>query len=312
MSLDLEQAYRVMTLARRLDELMWRLARAGRAHFAVPCSGHEGIGAGYGLALRAGYDFLAPHYRDLAAVLALGMAPEEAFLSFFGRADDPNSGGRQPYAHWGSARLRIIGQQGPQPNHVSHAAGFAWGSRSLGEDSVTWAAFGDGGAQKGEVHETMNFAAIHRLPIVFCVENNRLTQSVPTELESATPDLVSRAAGYGMPGVAVDGADVVAVHAAATAAIERARSGDGPTLLEAHCRRFMGNTSNDDDSRYRSPEEREEARRHDPLQPLREGLGAARCDALDEEAARTATDAAEWAEAQPPGDPSTLALHTYG
>ena len=311
MSLDLEQAYRAMTLARQVDERMWRLARAGRAHFAVPCSGHEAVGAGYALALRPGFDFVAPHYRDLAAVLALGMSPEEAFLSFFGKADDPNSQGRQPYAHWGSAQLRIVSLQGPQPNHVSHGVGVAWGSRLLGEDSVTWIGFGDGGAQKGEVHESMNFAALHRLPVVFCVENNRYTQSVPSRLESSVPDLVTRAAGYGMAGEAVDGMDVEAMHAAAARAVERARSGGGPTLLEAHCRRFLGNTSNDDDSRYRDPSEVAEDRRRDPLLLLRAKLPAARCDALDEEAMRTASDAAEWAEAQPDGDPGSLATHTY-
>jgi 2-oxoisovalerate dehydrogenase E1 component alpha subunit len=311
-SLDLEEAYRVMTLARQVDERMWKLARGGRAHFAVPCSGQEAIGAGYGLALRAGFDFVAPHYRDLAAMLALGMAPEEIFLSFFGKADDPNSAGRQPYAHWGSARLRVISLQGPQPNHVSHGAGVAWGSRLLGEDSVTWISFGDGGAQKGEVHETMNFAAIHRLPVVFCIENNGYTQSVPSRLESSIPNLVLRAAGYGMPGEAVDGMDVEAVYATSERAIARARSGEGPTLMEAHCDRFLGNTSNDDDSRYRDPAEVAEGRARDPLPRLRAKLPAARADALDEEAMRTAADAAEWAEAQPDGDPESIALHTYG
>ena len=311
MTLDLEHAYRVMTLARQVDERMWKLARAGRAHFAVPCSGHEAIGAGYALALRPGFDFVAPHYRDLAAMLALGMAPEEAFLSFFGRADDPNSAGRQPYAHWGSSRLRIISLQGPQPNHVSHGAGIAWGSRLLGEDSVTWIAFGDGGAQKGEVHEAMNFASIHRLPAVFCVENNRYTQSVPERLESSTADLVSRAAGYSMAGEAVDGMDVEAVHAAAVRAVARARSGEGPTLLEAHCHRFYPNTSNDDDARYRDPAEVAEARLRDPLTLLRARLDPVRAEAFDEEAMTAAAEAAEWAEAQPAGDPATLARHTY-
>jgi len=300
-----------MTLARQVDERMWRLARAGRAHFAVPCAGHEAIGAGYALALRPGFDFVAPHYRDLSAMLALGMSPEEAFLSFFGRADDPNSGGRQPYAHWGSSRLRIIPQQGPQPNQVSHGVGVAWGCRLLGEPSVTWVAFGDGGAQKGEVHEAMNFAAIHRLPVVFCIENNRYTQSVPARYESSTQDLAGRAAGYGMPGEAVDGMDVEAVHAAAVKAIERARSGEGPTLIEAHCYRFLANTSNDDDSRYRDPAEVAEARLRDPLTLLRARIEPTRAEALDEEAMTTAQEAADWAEAQPEGDPETIAQHTY-
>ena len=310
--LDLERAYRVISLARHLDDVMWRVARAGRAHFAVPCSGHEGIGAGYGLALRPGHDFVATHYRDLAAVLALGMEPRDVLLHFFAKAGDPFTAGRQPYAHWGSRERRLISLQGPQPNHVTHAVGVAWGSRLLGEDSVTWIAFGDGGAQKGEVHEAMNFAAIHRLPCVFCVETNGLTQSVPLRLESAAPEVVARAAGYGIPGEQVDGADVQAVWQAARRAIDRARAGEGPTLVEATCARFLGNTSNDDDSRYRSREEVEEARRErDPMTRLRPHLDAALADAIDEESQTVAAEAAEWAEAQPDGDVATLLDHTY-
>jgi 2-oxoisovalerate dehydrogenase E1 component alpha subunit len=311
-ALDVERAYRLISLARHLDEVMWRVARAGRAHFAVPCSGHEGIGAGYGLALRTGHDFVATHYRDLAAVLALGVEPRDVLLHFFAKAGDPFTAGRQPYAHWGSRARRLISLQGPQPNHVTHAVGVAWGSRLLGEDSVTWIAFGDGGAQKGEVHEAMNFAAIHRLPCVFCVETNGLTQSVPLRLESGQSDLVTRAAGYGMPGEQVDGADVGAVWAAARRAIDRARAGEGPALVEATCARFLGNTSNDDDSRYRPREEVERARQErDPLTRLRPQLPAALTDAIDEESQTAATEAAEWAEAQPDGDLTTLLDHTY-
>lgn len=308
---DAERAYRLISLGRHLDETMWRLARAGRAHFAVPCSGHEAIGAGYGTALRCGFDFMATHYRDLTAVLAAGVEPKEVMLHFFAKRDDPFTHGRQPYAHWGSRERRIISLQGPQPNHATHAVGVAWGSRLLGEDSVTWISFGDGGAQKGEVHEAMNFAAIHRLPCVFCVETNGLTQSVPIGLESALPSLAVRAAGYGMPGETVDGSDVRAVWEAARRAIDRARRGAGPSLIEATCRRFLGNTSNDDDSRYRSAEEREEARSHDPLLKARELVPAAVADAIDEESQTTARESADWAEAQPGGDPADLASHTY-
>lgn len=312
MALDLIAAYRTMTLARRLDELMWRLARSGRAHFAVPCSGHEAIGIGYAGALRPGHDFVAPHYRDLSALLALGFEPKEVMLHFFAKAADPCAAGRQPYAHWSSRARRVISLQGPQPNHVTHAVGVAWGSRLLGEDSVTWIAFGDGGAQKGEVHEAMNFAAVHRLPCVFCVESNGYTQSVPAHLESAPAPIVARAAGYAMPGEQVDGMDVEAVHAAALRAVERARAGAGPSLIEAICYRFLPNTSNDDDSRYRSREEVQEAKRRDPLVLLRSKLPPEVADALDEEALTAAREAAEWAEAQPDGDPASVLDHVYG
>ena len=311
MSLDLERAYRVLTLARHMDERMWRLARAGKAHFAVPCSGHEAVGTGYGLALRAGHDFVAPHYRDLAAMLAVGLTPQELMLHFFARRDDPCAHGRQPYAHFGSRRLGIISLQGPQPNHVTHGVGVAWGSKLLGTDQVTWIGFGDGGAQKGEVHEAMNIAAIHRLPCVFCCENNGYTQSVPSRLESARPEIVTRAAGYGMPGEVVDGMDVEAMYEVATRAIERARAGEGPTLVDARCYRFLPNTSNDDDSRYRSPEEVAEARKRDPLLLLRAQLDPAAADAMDEEAMTVAAEAAAWAEVQPEGDPEDVLEHTY-
>jgi 2-oxoisovalerate dehydrogenase E1 component subunit alpha len=306
-----ERLYELMTLARRLDEQMWRYARAGKAHFAVPCAGHEAIGAGYATVLVPGRDFVAPHYRDLSAVLALGLSAREVMLHFFAKAADPCSAGRQPYAHWGSRRLGIISLQGPQPNHVTHAVGVAWGGRLLGDRSVTWISFGDGGAQKGEVHEAMNFAAIHRLPCVFCVENNGYTQSVPSRLESSVPELWRRAEGYGMPGVAVDGMDAQSVQSAASEAVARARRGEGPSLIEARCYRFLPNTSNDDDSRYRSREEVDEWRRRDPLLTMRGRIGDAAAGALDEQALVVAGDAAEWALEQPDGEPASIHEHTY-
>lgn len=303
--------FELIALARRLDEHMWRYARTGQAHFAVPCSGHEAIGAGYGTALVPGRDFVAPHYRDLSAVLAMGLTARDAMLHFFAKAADPCASARQPYAHWGSRRLGIISLQGPQPNHVSHAVGVAWGSRLLGQESVTWISFGDGGAQKGEVHEAMNFAAIHRLPCVFCIQNNGYTQSVPSYLESSMPELWRRAAGYGIPGELVDGMDAEAVHAAASRTVERALHGEGPSVIEARCYRFLPNTSNDDDTRYRSREEVDEWRRRDPLVIMRGRLPEAEADAIEEEAETIAAEAAAWALEQPDGDPDTIFEHTY-
>lgn len=307
-----ERAYRALSLARALDDRMWRLARAGRAHFAVPCSGHEAIGAGYAMAMRPGVDWLAPHYRDLAAMLVLGMPARDVMACFFSRPSDPNAAGRQPYSHFGSRALHVISQQGPQPNHCSHGVGCAWGSKLLGDGSVTVIAFGDGGAQKGEVHESMNVAAVHRLPCIFVVHRNGWTQSVSKKNQYATETLVARAAGYGMPGIAVDGSDVEAVHAAASAALERARAGGGPTLIDAACVRFMPNTSNDDDTRYRDRAEVDALRATgDPLLRARALVDAGWAARVDGESAVTAEDAATWAEAQPLGDPATVAEHSY-
>ncbi len=295
---ELERAYRAMSLARALDERMWRLARAGRAHFAVPCAGHEAVSIGYALQMVVGRDYVAPHYRDLGAMLLLGMEPRNVMLHFFARRADPNAGGRQPYAHWGSRRLGVLSQQGPQPNQVTHGVGSAWASKYARDGGVTIVAFGDGGAQKGEVHEAMNFASVHKLPCVFVIHRNGYTQSVPSALEYAPQVLAKRAAGYDMPGVTVDGADLEAVADAAQTAVDRARAGAGPTLVDAVCVRFMPNTSNDDDSIYRSAEERAGLRARDPLALLRARVDAEFAVAVDAQSLQTAEDAATWAEQQ--------------
>jgi 2-oxoisovalerate dehydrogenase E1 component alpha subunit len=314
---QLVTAYRWMLVARSIDDAMWTLRRQGKGHFVVSSAGHEAIGAAAGLAVDPTQDFLAPHYRDLTACLAWGLQPREVMAHYFGRAADPCTGGRQPYAHWGSTERHIISQEGPQPNVVSHAVGVAFANRRLGSPGVVWIGFGDGGAQKGEVHEAMNFAAIHRLPVVFCVENNLYTQSVPLRLESSVPDLSVRAASYGMPGMSVDGMDLLAVYPAACDAVERARSGEGPSLIEARAYRYMPNTSNDDDTRYRSREEVEDWRRRDPIVRLRKHLlatGAVPEDgpaALENEIGQQIAEATAWAEAQPDAAPADALLHTW-
>ncbi len=314
---ELLAAYRWMLLARRLDERMWQLIRQGKGHFAVPCQGHEAVGVGYALALQRGHDYIAPHYRDLSAVLAYGITARDALASFFARDADPNSRGRQPYAHWGSQRLHIISLQGPQPNHVTHGVGVAYAARMLRENSVTLMAYGDGGAQKGEVHEAMNFAAIHHLPCIFCCENNLYTQSVPLALESSVASIAARAAAYGLPGASVDGMDALAVYRVMAAAAERARRGDGPSLVEARVYRFRPNTSNDDDTRYRSREEVDEWRARDPLTHFRaaleqqELLSDKLAAGIEDEIAAIVDDAATWAEAAPNAAPEDALLYTY-
>ena len=176
---------------------------------------------------------------------------------------------------------------------------------------MVWIAFGDGGAQKGEVHEAMNFASIHKLAVVFCVENNLYTQSVPLRLESSVTNLSTRASGYGMPGVSVDGMDLEAVYPAACEAVERARRGEGPSLVEARAYRYMPNTSNDDDTRYRSREEVEEWRQRDPIARLRERLGATEAERIEAAVADVVAEAAEWAEAEPDAAPEDVLAHTW-
>lgn len=312
------EIYRWMRLARALDDRMWTLNRQGRGHFAVPSAGHEATGVGYAYALDAGIDYLAPHYRDLAALLVWGVTPREVMCHYLAKSPDPSGAGRQMYAHWGDARRRILSLSSPQPNHVTHAVGLALAAKYRREQAVTWCGFGEGASSKGDVHESMNFAAIHKLPIVFCCENNGYAISVPESKQMAVQNVADRAQGYGFPGVVVDGMDPLAVHEAARTAVERARRGEGPTLIEAKVYRFMPHTSNDDDRPYRSREEVQEARTRDPLETFRERLlheqllDALSEAALEREIAAAVDDAVAYAESADELTAEDTFKHVYG
>jgi 2-oxoisovalerate dehydrogenase E1 component alpha subunit len=263
---DLRSMYRTMLTARLIDEAALRQNRQGRAPFVVPAEGHEACQVGTAWPMRRGRDVWLPYYRDLAVVLTAGMTPYEIFLGVFAKAADPSSGGRQMPSHWGHKALGIISGSSPIATQVPHAAGIAYAARYRGEDTVVGCWFGDGATSEGDWHEGLNFAGIHRLPVVFICENNHYAISVPQSKQMAVEDVADRAEGYGFPGVVVDGNDVLACYGAMKTAHERARSGGGPTLIEAKTYRFLGHTSDDDDKTYRPRDEVEEARHHDPLE----------------------------------------------
>ncbi|MEP7060441.1 MAG: thiamine pyrophosphate-dependent dehydrogenase E1 component subunit alpha [Actinomycetota bacterium] len=262
---DLRAMYRIMVTARLLDEAALRQNRMGRAPFVIPGAGHEGCQIGTSWPMRKGIDFWLPYYRDLTVVLAAGMTPREVFLGIFAKAGDPSSGGRQMPAHWGSNRLGIISGSSPIATQVPHAAGIAYATKLRGEDVVTTCWFGEGATSEGDWHEGLNFAGVHRLPVVFVCENNRYAISVPQSKQMAIEDVAVRAEGYGFPGIVVDGNDVFACYAAMAEAHDRARRGEGPTLIECKTYRLLPHTSDDDDKTYRAAAEVEEARHHDPI-----------------------------------------------
>src|SRR5947207_6001918 len=269
---DLVGIYRTILLARRLDQKIWGLNRMGKAAFVVSCQGHEGAQVGSAWAIRAGHDVVLPYYRDTGVVLTLGMTPYDVLLGVFARADDPSSGGRQMPSHWGSRRLNIITGSSPIATHLPHAAGFALAARAASSDAVAIAYFGDGAASKGDFHESLNFAGIHRLPMVLVCENNGYAISVPLAKESAVENIAQHAHSYGFPGVIVDGNDPLDVYAATHAALSRARHGEGPTLIECKTYRYLAHTSDDDDRTYRTPQEVEAWRKKDPLQRMKQYL----------------------------------------
>jgi 2-oxoisovalerate dehydrogenase E1 component alpha subunit len=313
----LREIYRLMALARALDERAWILNRSGRVHFVISSQGHEGAEAGICAALQPGRDWLLPYYRSMAAVLAFGMTPREVMLHQFGKAADPSSGGRQMPAHWGGAAYRIFTSSSPVGTQALHAAGIALAAKLRGERQVAVAMMGEGSSSQGDVHEALNFAGIHRLPMILVVENNGYSISVPAERGIAVPDLVVRAAGYGLPGVMVDGTDVIGCYVAARAAVERALAGDGATFIEAKVTRLTGHSSDDQQTKYRSEEDLEAGRARDPLPLFRDGLRAAGILDRDGEAAVAAEvaalvdDATAWAEAAADPDPASLVRHVY-
>lgn len=263
---DLLGMYRTMVTARLLDEAALRQNRMGRAPFVVPAEGHEACQVGTAWVMRKGVDVWLPYYRDTAIVLAAGMTPYEVFLGIFAKADDPSSGGRQMPSHWGYKRLGIITSSSPISTQIPHASGIGYAIKYRAEDAVVASWFGDGATSEGDWHEGLNFAGIHKLPVVFICENNHYAISVPQSKQMAVKDVATRAEGYGFPGVVVDGNDVLACYAAMRAAHERARAGEGPTLIECKTYRFLGHTSDDDDKTYRTRDEVAEARHHDPVE----------------------------------------------
>jgi 2-oxoisovalerate dehydrogenase E1 component alpha subunit len=314
---DLLEMYRLMVTSRLCDEAQFRLNRQGKAPFVVPVSGHEGCQVGTAWPLTRGKDIFVPYYRDMAVCLVAGMTPKDVFLGVFGKADDPSSGGRQMPAHWGSRRLGIITGSSPIATQVPHASGIAYAMKYRGEDAVVASWFGDGATSEGDWHEALNFAGIHKLPAVFICENNLYAISVPLSKQAGVAELATRAEGYGFPGLTVDGNDVFACYEAMKNAVDRARSGEGPTLIECMTYRFHPHTSDDDDRTYRSREEVEAAKKKDPLVIFAEYLKevglidderieSTRVE-LKEEVDRAVDEA--WNSADP--DPSTVGHHVF-
>ena len=268
------EMYRQMVLCRALDERIWMLNRQGKAAIMASAQGHEAAQIGSVHALRRGQDLFYIYYRDLAVLLTAGMTVEEIMLGFLAKQGEPLSGARQFPSHGAYPRHGIVNLSNVVSTQIPQAVGAALAASMRGEDTVVIAYFGDGGASAGDCHEAMNFAAVHRLPVIFFCENNKYAISVPLSKQMAVDSVASRAGGYGMPGVVVDGCDIVAAYEATFEAARRARAGEGPTLIEAMVERYLPHTTDDDDSRYRAREELEEARKRDPLVLLRDQLMA--------------------------------------
>ena len=266
------EMYGKMVLSRTLDERIWMLNRQGKAAIMASSQGHEAAQIGSVYALKRGTDQFYIYYRDLAVMLTLGMTPREIMLGFTAKVGEPLSGARQFPTHGAYPEIGLINLSNVIATQLPQAVGAALAIRMRREEGIVISYFGDGASSFGDSHEAMNFAAIHKLPVIFMCENNKYATSVPQRRQMAIDSVASRAEGYGMPGISIDGCDVIAVYEAVTEAAARARSGDGPTLIEAQVERYLPHTSDDDDTRYRPREEIEEARLRDPLKLFSERL----------------------------------------
>jgi 2-oxoisovalerate dehydrogenase E1 component alpha subunit len=314
---DVLGMYRQMLVARAVDERMWLMQRAGKIAFIISGQGHEGAQVAITWPLRQNQDWMAPYYRSIASALTFGMTPEDIITAHLAKGDDVSSGGRQMPGHYGGAPYNIVSLSSPVGTQVLHAVGIAMGAWVRGDDVVALTTFGEGTANQGEVHEAMNFAGVHRLPVIFVCENNGYAISVPLDKQVGGGNVAVRAQGYGFPGVVVDGSDPLACYAAAREAHDRARRGDGPTLIEARVVRMTSHSSDDDQRRYRDPAEVEALKEQDPIASFARRLHDwglltdQRDEELRAEAKAEINEASRRAEARPEPDVATAERHVY-
>jgi len=311
------EMYETMLLARKLDERMWLLNRSGKIPFVISCQGQESAQVGAAFALDRTKDYVLPYYRDMGVVLSFGMTAKDLMLSAFAKAEDPNSGGRQMPGHFGQKKNRIVTGSSPVTTQVPHAVGIALAGKMEGKDLVTFVTFGEGSSNQGDFHEGANFAGVHKLPVIFMCENNKYAISVPIEKQLACEKVSDRAIGYGMPGYTIDGNDILEVYKTVKEAADRARRGEGPTLIETVSYRFTAHSSDDDDKVYRNQEEVQKARELDPIPTFAKYLKEVNVltDEKEKEildrVMKLVNEATDYAEQAPYADPEHALKYVY-
>jgi 2-oxoisovalerate dehydrogenase E1 component alpha subunit len=306
-----------MLLSRRLDERAWALHRQGRIAFHISAIGHEAAQVGAAFALNRGVDWVAPYYRDLTLMLALGLTPVEFVLGLMGKREEPSSGGRQMPSHWSLRRANVLSHSSPVATQAVHAAGIGLAIKLRHDDKVVLTTIGEGSTSQGEWYEAVNWAAIHQLPVIFMVQNNQYAISVPMEKQMAVKSAADKACGLGLNGIKVDGNDPFETHAAFVEAVDRARSGGGPTVLETRVYRITPHSSDDDDRTYRSREELAEEKRGDCLIRTRsmlekEGLLKAKdLEEMEARAKKMIDEAVQYADQAPYPDVEEATYPVY-
>lgn len=299
---DLRSLYRSMLLGRRLDERMVRLQRQGRIGTFAPIKGQEASQLGSVFALRP-TDWMVPSFRETAAMIWRGWPIEKLLLFFAGRLE-----GGQAAPDQRDLPITI-----PVATQLPHAVGLAYAAQYRGDDAVVMVYFGDGATSEGDFHEALNFAGVWHVPVVFVCQNNQWAISVPLKKQTHSRTIAQKALAYGLPGIQVDGNDVLAVCAAAREAVDRARAGDGPTLIECVTYRLGVHTTADDPTKYRSDAEVAMWEQKDPLTRFRAYLEKRNLleEGLEQKVDDEIAEGVRRFEATPPADPLTMFDHAY-
>jgi 2-oxoisovalerate dehydrogenase E1 component alpha subunit len=319
LGLSNEQAidmYATMVTARKFDERMLLLQRAGKINFHVSGVGQEVAQVAAAYALDRDNDYFLPYYRDYGFVLSVGMTLRDLLLSVFAKAEDPNSGGRQMPGHFGSKKLRIVTGSSPVTTQVPHAVGIALAARMKNKPLVSFVTFGEGSSNQGDFHEGCNFAGVHKLPVIFMCENNQYAISVPLHKQLAGT-VADRALGYGFPGYQVDGNDALEVFRVVKEARERAIAGEGPTLIEALMYRISPHSTSDNDLAYRTKEEVDSNRAKDGIPKYKQylidsGIWSEELEVeLQAKIRKLLDEATEYGDKAPFPTPESTLLHVY-
>ena len=334
------EIYRLMYLSRCVDDREILLKRQQKIFFQVSGAGHEALQVGAGLALRPGYDWFFPYYRDRALCLALGVTPLDMFLQAVGAATDPASGGRQMPTHWSSRSLNIVSTSSSTTTQLLHAVGCAEAGRYFSRhpdaaekaegdyrayrdvkfqgDEVVLTCLGEGSTSQGEFWEAINTASNQKLPVIFCVEDNGYAISVPVEVNTPGGNISRLVANFpNFHFAEIDGTDPEACLRAFQAAAAHCRAGLGPAFVHGHCVRAYSHSLSDDDKLYRSAAEREADALRDPMarmqmRLLREGiLTEEQINKLEHAADREAAEAAEQALQAPLPKVADITKHVY-
>lgn len=315
---QLVDAYKLMYLARKLDEKELALLKQGKAFFHIGGSGHEAIQVACALNLKPGYDWAYPYYRGLGFAIGIGFTPEEIMLAQLHRAEDVMTGGRQMPGHYGKPALNVPTQSSPTGTQFLQAVGTAIGCVHDGKDQVVYVSSGEGATSEGEFSEALNWASREKLPVIFCIEDNHYAISVPEWQQTAGGSVYEIVQGYkDLARFKVDGTDFASSYAAAREAVARARRGEGPSVIVADVVRLLSHSSSDDDRKYRPKDEIEKDHARDPLLVMEsillseKLLSKVEVESIHKEVKKKVDEAADWAETRPMPEISSVTEHIY-